>query len=398
MLCCVPGTSAISPLTLYPFLLFQRVVACGRDGNLTLGDPSEDGFAEAAGHSVLSASLGDDDENMSNACMICLDPFRVGDDVTWSKNTPECRHVFHEECLMEWLAHPDHNNCPSCRVQIIHVKEGIENTETNSDTEDVTDEDDDATLQNLAYVIMDGLISPLRRASSSLIGNSIEYSASFDDTANNDLRLRRVLSADAQQPRRSSLRRASSSLGIALRRVLSFDVYSQPSVTFDEDDDIEAATSLQNPSYSGDSNDSDPKKAIQLRRCRSEGFSSVSSRGRRRSSRFAGDLETGGGTFSDDEDEDDLQFGGRNALRPGLFRRFRRPQQQQVQPFPTLNGAIYSRLSNTFESADPSQEGTAEYDDDEEESLERRILEEEDDLLEQEMASTHHQVVVEKLV
>ena len=39
----------------------------------------------------------------SNGCPICLSPFGVNDQVSWSHN-PSCSHVFHTACIHEWLA------------------------------------------------------------------------------------------------------------------------------------------------------------------------------------------------------------------------------------------------------------------------------------------------------
>ena len=35
-------------------------------------------------------------------CAVCLEEYEVGERVTWSANA-DCRHVFHEKCLVEWL-------------------------------------------------------------------------------------------------------------------------------------------------------------------------------------------------------------------------------------------------------------------------------------------------------
>ena len=52
-----------------------------------------------------------------NCCAICLDPYNVDDIVVWS-SSPDCRHVFHQECLVEGLARVRNNEapCPCCRI------------------------------------------------------------------------------------------------------------------------------------------------------------------------------------------------------------------------------------------------------------------------------------------
>jgi hypothetical protein len=45
-------------------------------------------------------------------CTICLDDYKVGDEIGWSRN-PDCHHVFHTHCVVEWLM--THTECPICR-------------------------------------------------------------------------------------------------------------------------------------------------------------------------------------------------------------------------------------------------------------------------------------------
>jgi hypothetical protein len=45
-------------------------------------------------------------------CTICLDDYKVGDEIGWSRN-PHCHHVFHTHCVVEWLM--THTECPICR-------------------------------------------------------------------------------------------------------------------------------------------------------------------------------------------------------------------------------------------------------------------------------------------
>ncbi|EJK56982.1 hypothetical protein THAOC_23024, partial [Thalassiosira oceanica] len=47
----------------------------------------------------------------ANECTICFTEYDVGDVIVCSKH---CRHVFHQECMLEWLSRGNHN-CPTCR-------------------------------------------------------------------------------------------------------------------------------------------------------------------------------------------------------------------------------------------------------------------------------------------
>ena len=49
---------------------------------------------------------------VDGTCTFCLDEYEVGDQVVWSNL--ECQHVFHKECLMQWLS-KGKKRCPICR-------------------------------------------------------------------------------------------------------------------------------------------------------------------------------------------------------------------------------------------------------------------------------------------
>lgn len=61
-----------------------------------------------------------DFEDDEDVCPICLDNFEVGDRVMFSRhNESTCAHVFHDECLLQWLLEQRENECPTCRACFI---------------------------------------------------------------------------------------------------------------------------------------------------------------------------------------------------------------------------------------------------------------------------------------
>lgn len=125
-----------------------------------------------------------------SACVICLEPFRVGDCVSWSRNGRElnCSHVFHSDCILQWLEEKRHDDSPSCRSTLIlqppihHNNdktseadlENYEEEDFPSDDEEQHEEDLNASSSNV-FVIMHGLVSsPARRANYSLVGQDLE--------------------------------------------------------------------------------------------------------------------------------------------------------------------------------------------------------------------------------
>ena len=67
----------------------------------------------------------DSDESSLNSedkmhCAICLDQFKVNDLVSWSVNG-NCDHVYHKDCIVNWLL--KHNDCPYCRCSYVTLEE-----------------------------------------------------------------------------------------------------------------------------------------------------------------------------------------------------------------------------------------------------------------------------------
>lgn len=51
-------------------------------------------------------------ETNDDRCAICLEKYMSGDEVSSSR---QCCHMFHKECITEWLLRKD--CCPYCRLQ-----------------------------------------------------------------------------------------------------------------------------------------------------------------------------------------------------------------------------------------------------------------------------------------
>lgn len=50
------------------------------------------------------------------SCHICLERYKIGEDICWSKNT-ECPHAYHLDCMVQWLM--DNDDCPLCREEYL---------------------------------------------------------------------------------------------------------------------------------------------------------------------------------------------------------------------------------------------------------------------------------------
>jgi len=52
--------------------------------------------------------------SFKGACPVCLEDYKEGDDVAWSRF--KCNHVFHWHCIQDWLMESE--ECPMCRVKL----------------------------------------------------------------------------------------------------------------------------------------------------------------------------------------------------------------------------------------------------------------------------------------
>ncbi|XP_052181867.1 RING-H2 finger protein ATL56-like [Diospyros lotus] len=60
-------------------------------------------------------------------CAVCLENFKEGD---WCRSLPDCRHLFHANCVDKWLTKAA--NCPICRARV-RLNSGATNSEMGED-------------------------------------------------------------------------------------------------------------------------------------------------------------------------------------------------------------------------------------------------------------------------
>jgi len=193
-------------------LSVKRVIAANEQGNLTLGEPiMTDATPYRDDTSTSYHSMEENEE--TSTCVICLEPFRVGDTVAWSKQSAAdapCLHVFHRNCILPWLEDSKHDDCPCCRSIILQDATVSRTENDNENCLEVDDALEDAGANSMAFVIIHGLVSRARRASYSIIGQHIIVGGIESDEIDDDnveaghlsqpSRLRRVFSMGERRP------------------------------------------------------------------------------------------------------------------------------------------------------------------------------------------------------
>ncbi|KAK1441842.1 hypothetical protein BgAZ_501740 [Babesia gibsoni] len=83
-------------------------------------DPNRQGSPPTAKSIVESLEVDILDEEQAKkleTCAICTEDFSAGDRIHWlAKNSKECEHAFHVDCIVPWLK--QHNTCPVCRYEL----------------------------------------------------------------------------------------------------------------------------------------------------------------------------------------------------------------------------------------------------------------------------------------
>lgn len=59
---------------------------------------------------------------LARGCSICLEPFVEGDAIMHSVDTNQCRHLFHENCIVSWLVAQSTSVCPCCRQEFVGME------------------------------------------------------------------------------------------------------------------------------------------------------------------------------------------------------------------------------------------------------------------------------------
>jgi hypothetical protein len=71
----------------------------------------------------ITSSLPDPNLDSEKKCPICMEEYKIGDEICFSRNK-KCPHVFHAECMRNWLMKS--NDCPLCRLDYLQVTSDVE--------------------------------------------------------------------------------------------------------------------------------------------------------------------------------------------------------------------------------------------------------------------------------
>jgi Ring finger domain len=71
-------------------------------------------FAEYSSVIQLPCGTMNGNRSVPGVCAICLGAYEAGERISWSPDI-NCQHVFHSDCIIEWLAKKEEPRCPVCR-------------------------------------------------------------------------------------------------------------------------------------------------------------------------------------------------------------------------------------------------------------------------------------------
>ena len=112
---------AIQTLSNKAYTKSVRQLLPNAKATFTVGNSTHVDEEEGHQSSIISKqNTTNDEQEMEAASPICLEVYKVGDDVCFSRNA-ECPHEFHLDCMLDWLMRKCHDGCPLCRVDYLKV-------------------------------------------------------------------------------------------------------------------------------------------------------------------------------------------------------------------------------------------------------------------------------------
>lgn len=214
-------------------------------------------------HQCENSGVSNDSDD--DVCHICLDTFEVGDMVMWSRQKHgDCKHVFHEGCLLPWLLEKRENECPSCRSCFIRDRHAAPENQPrygnggdidqeqdvgdtvkpdvsmeSSDPEPLYQDDDADPDEGYSFVIANGLIGRVPNHYSSL-SVSVPFRRVFSDRGQQPSNRCALRTSDLVVTVQPPLRRRTLSEGSPPPSLGGGTATNTPSSSWDEDDASES--------------------------------------------------------------------------------------------------------------------------------------------------------------
>ena len=123
-----------------------------------------------------------EEEDDGPTCTICFNCYEPGDEICWSNN-PQCNHVFHKDCIEEWLLR--HDECPCCRLNyMMSPKEvKVSNDNDNEEEEEEEEEVEGNPTGRSSRQHLRPRVPPLSSEQSLALANGTVFSADEDSFA-----------------------------------------------------------------------------------------------------------------------------------------------------------------------------------------------------------------------